>query len=188
LSWNMNVDEQKDWFDAKKLVFSKYATTVHSDLEWEKEHTKRRNLDRYLMRQFTLSHDNTKIDPQNIVVFCGAAKFESTGPREKYGGSPTVSIVKAIQRSFFTVLVDEYLSSQACSICENYLMEITRDKTIIRDYRYCDTCKCNVDRDYNACVNIAKAAVGWRIQDGRRVEERVKCLQNQTLHQSKQPK
>ena len=46
-------------------------------------------------------------------------------------------------------------------------MEIRQDNRVIRDYRRCVNCCCNVDRDYNACVNITKAAIGWRIKDGK---------------------
>ena len=143
------------------------------------------SIDRYIYRNFTQSHDGKFIDPKNVIVYCGNANFPATGPHEKYGASPRQSILKVIQRLFQVILIDEHYTTQKCSICKSFTEKLhDKDGKAIRDYRKCKTCNCNIDRDYNACMNIANASIGWRIQDGKRVEGRVGYLCNPRVKHS----
>jgi hypothetical protein len=200
LSLDMSDDQMNEWFEAKDILFDNIATNEHSKLEAERQRKKQKAIDRYIFNQFTISHDGQRIDPNNVVVFYGASKFAATGKFEEYGASPTVSILKAVQRHFKTILVDEFNTTRKCSICEEDLIQIERKRSktpktqqsdgdldesqrnYVRDYRYCNNCVCNIDRDYNACLNIAKAAVGWRCKAETKITGRAEYLRNESVH------
>jgi hypothetical protein len=166
LTIEMGEEERRKWLAANQIIDEAFMTTERSKLRERKRRNSQKNIDRYFINQFTQTFDGLKVNPENVIVLLGSAKFPSTAKGE-HGGSPTTSIRNLLERLFPTVLIDEYYSSQKCSNCEHQLMEIRHDNRPIRDYRYCPNCRCNVDRDYNACVNITKAAVGWRIKDGK---------------------
>jgi hypothetical protein len=166
LKLDMSNEEKKKWIEMNKVLSDSFATIEHCKLKYQKEYKKQKALERHLIKICTRTFDGYQAYQSNVLVVYGSAKFPSTAKGEA-GGSPTVSIRQLFQRLFTTVLIDEYYTSQKCSTCEHQLMEIRQDNRVIRDYRCCVNCCCNVDRDYNACVNIIKAAIGWRIKDGK---------------------
>jgi hypothetical protein len=181
--YDMNQESHQEWVQAQDVVWNEYATVEHARLEFEKKRRLQRSIDRYIYRNFTQSYDGKFIDPKDVIVYCGDASFPATGPHEKYGASPHQSILKVIQRLFQVILIDEHWTTMKCSICNNCTDQLydKHDKPI-RDYRRCKTCNCNIDRDYNACMNIANASIGWRIRDGKRVEGRIGYLCNPRVY------
>lgn len=169
-------ESQKLWFDAHLLLHDHYACITHSVYAFEKERKLKSALELYFFKQFTTSSDGSRIDPNNVVIYFGSAKFPASGKGEP-GAVPTISIRKLLQRMFTTILVDEHLTCQMCSICENLTESIKRNNKTNRDFRKCSQCNCIIDRDYNACLNIAKAAIGWHVQDGKAIRGRPEYLQ-----------
>jgi ribosomal protein L34E len=194
LNVNLPTDLMEERFKVKNQLLENYATVEHLELDKQRQRKKQRAIDKYVYRQFTTSHDGLRIKQENVVIFYGGARFASSGKFERYGGSPTTSILKVVQRLFTTVLVDEYHTSKKCSICENDLELIKRNrsetqddadeskKIYIRDYLNCKSCNCQVDRDYNACVNIAKASIGWHYENGVKVVGRPDYLMDKSIH------
>ena len=194
LNVNLPKEFMEERFKAKNELLENYATVEHIELDKQRQRKKQRAIDKYIYRQFTTSHDGLRIKAENVVVFYGGAKFRSSGKFERYGGSPTTSILKVVQRLFTTVLVDEYRTTKKCSMCENDLELIERKssktqddgdeskKIYIRDYLNCNSCNCHVDRDYNACVNIAKASIGWHYENNLKVVGRPDYLMDKSIH------
>lgn len=170
----LNRQDSIQWFQAQSVLQSSFGTYEHSELDFNRERMTQHSIDRWVFKHFTMTEDGKRVDARNVVIFYGSAKFKSTGKFEKFGGSPTKSILEAIQRQFQTVLIDEYLTTQMCGVCEHktkqMFHEVAGKLKPIRDYRQCDgICKRILDRDYNACLNIAKASIGWRMEGETKV-------------------
>ena len=62
--------------------------------------------------------------PSNVLVLCGAGGYDGSADRWTYSGWSAFEVAKILGRSFLTLFVDEYLTSQLCPACGSKLAPV----------------------------------------------------------------
>jgi transposase len=146
--------------------------------EMNHDRYKQHSIDTWINNHICCNSKGIRTPDHKILIVFGGAKFDSVH------GAPTTSLLTALQRRFTVVQLDEFFTTQRCSLCTNQLECVyDTESRVIREVKFCKSCKCNIDRDKNACLNIAKASVGWSVdREGNLTFGRPNYLRNPYVH------
>lgn len=132
--------------------------------QYMKKKVARLKFDAYIRRQKTLDNFiNSKLigTAKNVTIFFGDAKQAANNPCKGYVRNPHSQLIKTLKQrtNVKLVMVDEYLTTKACSSCHTTDQHVVYSMVKHR-FSSCTGCKIVWNRDINAANNILQIGLG----------------------------